>query len=81
MKKKKVKTPEQELKTIMKRTLIVSIFQLTISILTIIAFIIMCITGNLEKKYIRTLLLAIALLILGIIGIIDYIKSKKDYQK
>ncbi len=45
---------DKEFKSIMKRSLFISIFQLIIGILTLSAFIIMCITNNLEKRFIFT---------------------------
>ncbi len=71
---------DKEFQSIMKKSLFISIFQLIIGILTISVFIIMCITNNLEKRYIFTAILAIAFIIIGIIGIIDYHKSK-NYKK
>ena len=59
-----------------KWNLISSIIQLVIGILAIIAFIIIAISGEVMTKWIITLFLAIAFVIIGIIGIIDY-KSKK----
>jgi len=59
-----------------KWDLISSIIQLVFGILAIIAFIIIAISGEVMTKWIITLLLAIAFVIIGIIGIIDY-KSKK----
>ena len=56
--------------------LISSIFQLVVGLLAIVAFIILAINGEIMTKWIITLLLAIAYVILGIIGIIDY-KSQK----
>ncbi len=59
-----------------RRNLILSIFQLVVGILAIVAF---AIVGSGEEnmtKWIITLLLAIAYVVLGIIGIIDY-RSKK----
>jgi len=45
-------------------------------LLAIISFIILAISGEIMTKWIITLLLAIAFVIIGIIGIIDY-KSQK----
>lgn len=59
-----------------KWNLISSIIQLVFGALAIIAFIILAINGEIITKWIITLLLAIAFVIIGIIGIIDY-KSKK----
>lgn len=59
-----------------KWNLISSIIQLVFGILAIIAFIVIAIRGEVMTKWIITLFLAIAFVIIGIIGIIDY-KSKK----
>lgn len=55
-----------------KLNLISSIFQLVIGILAIGAFIVVAASGENIGKWIITLLLAIAFVIMGIIGIIDY---------
>lgn len=59
-----------------KWDLISSIIQLVFGILAIIAFIILAINGEFIVRWIITLLLAIAFVIIGIIGIMNY-KSKK----
>ena len=59
-----------------KWNLISSIVQLVFGILAVIAFIILAINGEIMTKWIITLLLAIAFIIIGIIGIINY-KSQK----
>lgn len=59
-----------------KWNLISSIVQLVFGMLAIIAFIILAVNGELVVRWIITLLLAIAFVIIGIIGIIDY-KSQK----
>lgn len=59
-----------------KWNLISSIVQLLFGLLAIISFIILAINGEIMTKWIITLLLAIAFIIIGIIGIIDY-KSQK----
>lgn len=59
-----------------KRKLIISVFQLIIGILAIAAFVILSLNGENMLKWIITLLLAIAYVVFGIIGIIDY-KSNK----
>ena len=60
-----------------KWNLISSIIQLVFGILAIIAFIVIAISGEVMTKWIITLFLAIAFVIIGIIGIIDY-KSKNN---
>lgn len=59
-----------------KWNLISSVIQLIFGILAIGAFIILLINGEDISRWIITLLLAVAFVIIGIIGIIDY-KSKK----
>lgn len=59
-----------------KWNLISSIVQLTFGILAILAFIILIVNGEDISHWIITLLLAIAFVILGLIGIIDF-KSQK----
>ena len=59
-----------------KRSLIVSIFQVVVGVLAIAAFAILGFGGEDMTKCLITLLLAVAYVILGIIGIRDY-KSNK----
>ena len=59
-----------------KWNLIASIFQLVIGILAIAAFVVAAVNGENMIKWIITLILAIAVAVLGVIGIIDY-KSNK----
>ena len=56
--------------------LFVSIFQLTVGIAAVIAFAIAVFSGENMVKWIITLILAIAFIVLGTIGIINY---KSDY--
>lgn len=53
-----------------------SIFQLIVGILAVISFVILGFGGEDMAKWIVTLILAIAFIVVGIIGIIDY-KSNK----
>lgn len=55
-----------------KLSLISSIVQLVFGTLAIVAFIILLITGEAISKWLITLLLAVAFVIIGIIGIIEY---------
>ena len=55
-----------------KWSLISSIVQLVFGILSIIVFAVLAVQGEIMTKWIITLLLAIAFVIIGIIGIIDY---------
>ncbi len=59
-----------------KGSLIVSIFQLVIGLLATAAFIISALNGGNMTKWIITLILAVAYVVLGIIGIANY-KSRK----
>ncbi len=59
-----------------RRNLILSILQVVIGILAIAAFVVAAINGENMLKWIVTLILAIAYVVLGIIGIVDY-KSDK----
>lgn len=59
-----------------KWNLVSSIVQLVFGLLAIVTFIILAINGEVMTKWVITLLLAIAFVIIGIIGIIDY-KSQK----
>ena len=54
-----------------------SIFQLVVGLMAIIAFFVLAINGENMVKWIITLILSIAFVVLGIIGIIDY-KFHKD---
>ena len=55
--------------------LISSIFQVLVGIIAIIFFIILVINGEVMSKWIITLFLAIAYVMIGTIGIIDNIKK------
>jgi len=55
--------------------LISSIFQVLVGIIAIVFFIILAINGEIMTKWIITLLLAIAYVVIGTIGIIDNIKK------
>ena len=59
-----------------KRNFIVSIFQVVIGILAIAAFVVLGLSGEDVVKWIITLVLAVAYVVLGVIGIVDY-KSNK----
>ncbi len=59
-----------------KWNLISSIIQLVFGALAIVAFIILLINGENMSRWIITLLLAVALVVTGIIGIIDYKNQK-----
>lgn len=59
-----------------KWNLFVSIFQLVIGLLATAAFIIIALNGEYMTKWIITLILAVAYVVFGIIGIVNY-KSRK----
>lgn len=58
--------------------LIASIVQLVVGIAAIISHIIIAINGEEMLKWTVTLILAIGFVIIGIIGIVDWIKAKKE---
>ena len=58
--------------------LIASIVQLVVGIAAIISYIIIAISGEPMLKWTVTLILAIGFVIIGIIGIVDWIKAKKE---
>ena len=51
--------------------LISSIFQIIVGVLAIVSFILMAINGDLETRWVITLLLAIAFVVMGVIGVLD----------
>ena len=59
-----------------KWTLISSIIQIVFGILAIAAFIVLLTSGEDISKWIITLILAVAFVVLGVIGIIDYTSKK-----
>ena len=58
--------------------LIASIVQLVVGIAAIISHIIIAINREAMLKWTVTLILAIGFVIIGIIGIVDWIKAKKE---
>ncbi|MBE6631247.1 MAG: hypothetical protein E7623_00945 [Ruminococcaceae bacterium] len=60
-----------------KRTLFASIFQAVIGILAIAAALIVGLNGENMTKWIITLILALAFLVMGIMGIADYFSGKR----
>ncbi len=48
-----------------------SIFQIAVGLLAIVSFIMMAINGDMETRWVITLLLAIAFVIMGVIGVLD----------
>ena len=59
-----------------KWNLVSSIIQLVVGILAIMAFVVLGLNGENMTRWIVTLILSIAYVVLGIIGIIDY-KTQK----
>ena len=59
-----------------KWQLFASIFQLIVGVCTITSFVILAFGGENMAKWIITLVLSVAFVVMGIIGIIDY-KSNK----
>ncbi len=50
---------------------ICSIFQVVVGLTAIVAFVVLAINGEMETRWIITLLLAIAFVAMGVVGIID----------
>jgi len=59
-----------------KWQLFASIFQLVVGLAAILSFVIIISKGEDVAKWIVTLILSIAFVVLGIIGIIDYKRNK-----
>ena len=57
--------------------LFAAIFQIVVGIAAIVAYVIIAASGEALGKWTVTLLLAIAFVVIGVIGIIDWNKSKK----
>lgn len=55
-----------------------SVFQIVVGIAAIIAYVVIAVSGEALGKWTITLILAIAFLIMGVIGIVDWKKSKKQ---
>ena len=53
-----------------------SVFQIVVGVAAIIAYVVIAASGEVLGKWTITLILAIAFLIMGVIGIIDWKKSK-----
>ncbi len=60
-----------------KYSLISSIIQLTVGSLAVISFIILSVSGENMTRWIVTLMLSVAFVVLGIIGILDYKSQDK----
>lgn len=59
-----------------KFNLITSIFQIVVGIAAVLAYVVLAINGENMVRWIVTLILSIAFIVIGIIGIVDY-KSNK----
>ena len=59
-----------------KWNLAASVFQVVVGILAVIAFFILSANGEAMDQWIITLLLAVAFVVIGVFGIIDYKSSK-----
>ena len=59
-----------------KWNLFAAIFQIVVGIAAIVAYIVVAASGEPLGKWTVTLLLAIAFVVIGVIGIIDWNKSK-----
>ena len=60
-----------------KRHLFLSIFQIVVGIAAIIAYIVIAVSGEPLGRWTVTLLIAIAFVVIGVIGIADWKKSNK----
>ena len=60
-----------------KGYLFTSIFQILVGIAVIIAFIFVFVSGEPLGKWIITLIVSIAFVVMGVINIINYVKLKK----
>ena len=57
--------------------LFIAIFQILVGIAAIIAFIFVSVSGEPLGKWIITLIVSIAFVVMGVINIINYVKLKK----
>ena len=60
-----------------KRYLFAAIFQFIVGVVAIIAYVVIAASGEPLGKWIVTLLLAIAFVVIGVIGIADWKKSNR----
>ena len=54
-----------------------AIFQIVVGIAAIVAFIIVAASGDPIGKWSVTLILAIAFVVMGVIGLVDYVRAKR----
>ena len=59
-----------------KWRLLSSIFQIVVGIAAIIAYVVIAVSGEPLGRWTITLLLAIAFVVIGVIGLVDWNKSK-----
>ena len=57
-----------------------SIFQIVVGIAAIIAYVVIAASGKVIGKWTVTLMLAIAFVVIGVIGTVDYAKSNKKQK-
>ena len=60
-----------------KRYLFAAVFQFVVGVVAIIAYVVIAASGEPLGKWIVTLLLAIAFVVIGVIGIADWKKSNR----
>lgn len=60
-----------------KWNLFAAIFQIVVGIAAIVVFIIVAASDDPIGKWAVTLILAIAFLVMGVIGLVDYVKSNR----
>lgn len=60
-----------------KWSLFAAIFQIVVGIAAIVAYVVVAASGEPLGKWTITLMLAIAFVVMGVIGAIDYVKSNK----
>ena len=63
-----------------KWNLFAAIFQIVVGIAAIVAYIVVATSGDPLGKWTITLILAIAFVVMGVIGAIDYVKSNKTQK-
>ena len=59
-----------------KWQLISSVFQLAVGIAAVVAFVVLAVNGENMARWIVTLILAVAFIVLGVIGLVSYVKQK-----
>ena len=59
-----------------KWQLISSVFQLAVGIAAVVAFVVLAVNGENMARWIVTLILAAAFIVLGVIGLVSYVKQK-----